>query len=943
MKNYKDTLNLPKTHFPMRANLSKKEPEILKKWTKCDIYKLLRLYSKNNKKFFLHDGPPYANGEIHLGHVLNKTLKDIIIKSKNLSGFDAAFTPSWDCHGLPIEHKIEFFERKKDKKFFSSKEIRVLCRKYASSQVKNQKKDFIRLGIFGDWKNSYLTMDYKNEANIVRTLSKLIKKGFLYRDTHPVHWCVRCQSSLAEAEVEYLEKKSYSTFFLLPFVKNIAIEVAFNVKILKNKKVFIVVWTTTPWTLPSSQAISINPKLEYVLVKINDFFLVLSKTLLKSFLERFYCKKGEVVSSILGVNLDSILLFHPLMKKIKIPIILGDHVKDDMGSGAVHTAPDHGQEDYLVGKKNNIHPIFLVDKNGRYSKSISLKISGKHIFSSELLIINMLKKNKFLIDCSLVKHSYPHCWRHKTPTIFYSTPQWFINIDHNGLRKKLIELLKKVKFLPKWGQKHMIYMLTNRPNWCISRQRKWGVPMSLFVHKKTGIMHPKSVDFLKDISNRIEKDGIEVWWKLKKEEFLSDKECTEYEKLNDVLDVWFDSGSIQLSNIYANIENIFNRSADVYIEGLDQYRGWFMSSLILSMICEKKLPYKLVLSHGFIVDENGYKLSKSKDNFVHPRKIIEVFGADVLRLWVASTDYIKDSTFSKKILEQSVDYYRKIRNTARFFLSIINDFDPERDILSIKNMMVIDVWMISKVKKLQRKIIKLYEDFNFKKVVLQLMKFCSVYMGSFYLEIIKDRQYTSFIDSKMRRSCQTAIYLMLQAFSRWIAPILSFTADEIWSYMPGKKLDYGFIKDWYTDLFSFPKKSLISYEEWEKLYIVKGEVNKVIEDARSNKVIKNSLESSLILYTKGNIRKSLDILGKEAKFLFLTSRCIIKDYSEAGKDVFFSTVLNGLKIKVESFSGKKCARCWHYVSKFSKEKKYSDICSRCVLNILNLDKSRIFV
>ncbi|CAL4042476.1 Isoleucine--tRNA ligase [Buchnera aphidicola (Anoecia corni)] len=941
MKNYKLTLNLPTTKFPMRANLLVKEREILKKWSLNKLYDLIRVKKKKKKKFILHDGPPYANGNIHLGHVLNKVLKDIIVKSKNMSGFNALYTPCWDCHGLPIEHKIEVIQRNKNKLNISKKDFRVLCREYALNQVENQKKDFIRLGVLSDWKKSYLTMDYKNEARIVRSVSKLIQNNFLYNGTRPIHWCIECQSSLAEAEVEYIEKESYSTFFVLLFYEEKKIKKIFKIK-NEVSSIGIVIWTTTPWTLPSSQAIVIHPQFKYSLIEVNSCFFLVAKSLISNVLDNMKFKTYKEIGVVIGKSLINLSVFHPLKQSKTIPIIFGNHVKDDIGSGAVHTAPDHGEEDYLIGKKYNILPIFLINKYGCYYKDVPSEIIKKNVFESELIILGLLKKNKKLISFSLMKHSYPHCWRHRTPLIFYSTPQWFLNINKCDLREKSIELMNNVSCIPKWGRKHMKLMIKNRPDWCISRQRIWGVPISLFINKKTGEMHPRSVFFLKKISKRIEKEGIEAWWDLKKEEFLNKDECKIYKKSEDILDVWFDSGSISPSHIYHNHVNISNVS-DVCIEGLDQYRGWFMSLLIISMATNGYIPYKNLISHGFVVDQKGYKMSKSTGNVIDPKKIINTVGADVLRLWVSSVNYSKDSILSQEIMQQMIEYYRKIRNTARFLLSNISDFNPKTDSIHIDEMILIDRWIISKTKKMQKKIIFCYEKFNFNKVLHYLMDFCSTDLGSFYLEIIKDRQYTSSTNSKIRRSCQTAMYLIIESFSRLISPILSFTADEIWSYIPGKKKNFIFTEEWFTGLVSFPKFSYISEKDWEIIVSVKNEVNKVIENARNIKLIKNSLESSLTMFVTGRLKEILHILGSETKFLFLTSECIVKDLKECKNDGFVSSNINNLKIKIKKFNGKKCSRCWHYVMVLSKDKQYPDICMRCLNNILGLDEKRMFI
>ncbi|QIE01893.1 isoleucine--tRNA ligase [Buchnera aphidicola] len=940
MDDYKKTLNLPITKFSMRGNLSQKEPKILQNWKENQLYQLIRKNNKEKKIFFLHDGPPYANGNIHIGHAINKILKDIIIKSKNMSGFDAPYIPSWDCHGLPIEQKVEEKNNiHKDK--ISILKFQEKCRKYAEKQVEKQKIDFIRLGVIGDWDNSHLTMSFHNEANIIKTLSKIIKKKYLYQDFKPIPWCIDCKSSLSEAEIEYFQKKSDSIIVGFKSKNPSIIKKLFNHKLYNNQEIYLPIWTTTPWTLPSSKAISIHPNIQYQLIQAEQWMIIIAQELVKNILDKLQIKKWKIIHSVKGEILENLIFLHPFLKNVNIPIILGEHVNYESGTGAVHTAPDHGIDDYIISQKYHIKTSNLVDCNGNYISNVHPELDGINVFQGNSIIIKMLKKNNLLLHDESLKHSYPHCWRHKKPIIFRATPQWFINIDKNQLRMKLLQEIKKVQWIPDWGKSRIHDMIEKRPHWCISRQRQWGVPMSIFIDKNTKEIHPNTYYLMHQIAKIVEFKGIQAWQEINIKELLGPNYQL-YDKILDILDVWFESGNTHTSIKYKNKKYKTN-IADMYLEGSDQHRGWFMSSLIISMIINQKAPYSTVLTHGFVVDGNGQKMSKSIGNTISPNKIVNTLGADVLRLWVASSNYSNDISISNEILKNSSDMYRRIRNTARFMLANITDFNPKTDLISKDNMIVLDKWAIGKTKLVQEEIICCYQNYNFHGVVKRLMYFCSIDMGSFYLDIIKDRQYTLKKNSQERRSCQTAIYYIIHAFVRWIAPILSFTAHEIWNYLPGINSQYVFMEEWFDQLFNLNNNDILDNQFWDKIIALKHEINKFLEEKIKNKIIHNSLEASIILYISQNFSNQLAILRKEIKFIFLTSSVEIKSYNSAPLDAKKSKIIHQLKISINKAKGKKCPRCWHYYKINIDQIKNNQICDRCILNTTGSGEKRIFI
>lgn len=937
MSDYKNTLNLPETGFPMRGDLAKREPGMLQRWYEQDLYGIIRTAKKGKKTFILHDGPPYANGSIHIGHSVNKILKDIIIKSKGMAGFDSPYVPGWDCHGLPIELKVEQLYGKPGEKLTAA-EFRQKCREYAAEQVEGQKKDFIRLGVLGDWDRPYLTMDFKTEANIIRALGKIISNGHLLKGAKPVHWCTDCGSSLAEAEVEYYDKTSPSIDVSFHAADAAAVAAKFGVSHF-NGAISLAIWTTTPWTLPANRAISLHPDFTYQLVQVDGQCLILAAELVESVMKRAGITEWTVLGSCKGADLELLRFKHPFMD-FDVPAILGEHVTLDAGTGAVHTAPGHGPDDFVIGQKYGLEVANPVGPNGCYLTGTYPLLDGKFVFKANDLIVDLLRDKGALLHVEKFLHSYPCCWRHKTPIIFRATPQWFISMDQKGLRQQSLEEIKGVQWIPDWGQARIEMMVANRPDWCISRQRTWGVPMSLFVHKETEQLHPRSVELMEEVAKRVEQDGIQAWWDLDAADILG-AEAADYVKVPDTLDVWFDSGSTHASVVDVRPE--FNgHGADMYLEGSDQHRGWFMSSLMISTAMKGKAPYKEVLTHGFTVDGQGRKMSKSIGNTVSPQDVMNKLGGDILRLWVASTDYTGEIAVSDEILKRSADAYRRIRNTARFLLANLNGFEPSTDCVAPEDMVVLDRWAVGRALAAQQDIEQAYANYDFHEVVQRLMQFCSVEMGSFYLDIIKDRQYTAKSDSVARRSCQTALYHIVEALVRWMAPIMSFTADEIWGFMPGKRAQYVFTEEWYDGLFGLAEGEPMNDAFWAELLKVRGEVNKVLEQARADKRLGGSLEAAVTLYADSELAARLNSLQDELRFVLLTSAASVAPLAEAPADAQASELLKGLKIAFSTAPGEKCPRCWHYTTDIGLVAEHADICGRCVSNVAGDGEKRNF-
>ncbi|ACA85583.1 isoleucine--tRNA ligase [Shewanella woodyi] len=930
MSDYKSTLNLPETEFPMRGNLANREPVMLKSWAEDDLYQQIRDSRIGRKPFILHDGPPYANGSIHIGHSVNKILKDIIVKSKTMSGFDAPYIPGWDCHGLPIELKVEQKVGKPGHKVTAA-EFRVKCREYAAKQVDGQRDDFMRLGVFGDWHNPYLTMDYSTEANIVRSLSKVIDSGHLHKGVKPVHWCTECGSALAEAEVEYEDKKSPAIDVAFAAADKVTLLAKFGVEECSGS-VSMVIWTTTPWTLPANRALSVAGDIEYALVEFvkgdKTSSVILAETLVESCMERYGVDSHNVLGKTSGQSLELLRFNHPFYD-FDVPVILGEHVTVDSGTGVVHTAPGHGQDDFVVGQKYGLEVANPVGDNGVYKSDTEI-FAGQHVFKANDNVVALLEEKGALIKLENILHSYPHCWRHKTPIIFRATPQWFISMEQKGLRKQALNEIEQTQWIPDWGQSRIEKMVENRPDWCISRQRTWGVPIALFVHRETEELHPDSSSLMERVANKIEQEGIQAWWDLDAAELLGE-EADQYRKVTDTLDVWYDSGS-SFSSVVASRPEFQGHDIDLYLEGSDQHRGWFMSSLMISTAMNGKAPYKQVLTHGFTVDGNGRKMSKSVGNVIAPQTVTNKLGADILRLWVAATDYSGEMTVSDEILKRSADAYRRIRNTARFLLANINGFNPETDLVAVEEMVALDRWAVRRAAALQEELLEAYEQYNFHVVTQKLMQFCSVELGSFYLDIIKDRQYTAKGDSHARRSCQSALYLISEAMVRWIAPILSFTADEVWQLLPGQRDKYVFTQEWFQGLKSVTLESDLSDDFWSELLTVRGEVNKVIEQARREKQVGGSLEAEITLYADDALSTALATLGDELRFVLLTSKTQILDLSAAPADAI-ETELSSLKLGLKKAETEKCERCWHHREDVGQVATHPTLCTRCVTNI----------
>ncbi|PWK50910.1 isoleucine--tRNA ligase [Pleionea mediterranea] len=932
MADYKHTLNLPKTDFPMKASLAQREPEMLKKWQQNDIYKTIRDASAGRPKFVLHDGPPYANGNIHIGHAVNKILKDVVVKSRSLSGFDAPYVPGWDCHGLPIEHVVEKKIGKAGVKVPFDK-FREKCRDYAAKQVEGQKKDFIRLGVFGEWDNPYLSMNYQFEANIVRALSKVIKNGHLHKGVKPVYWSVVGGSALAEAEVEYHDKTSPSID--VRFKMSDECLQKFQYSNDENLNASAVIWTTTPWTLPSNQAISIHPELEYALVKLDsgsgDELLVLAKDMVAAIMERYEISQYEVVATAMGESLELCQVQHPFYDK-QVPLILGDHVTTEAGTGLVHTAPDHGADDFNVGKRYNLELLNYVGPDGVYSGSTPL-FAGEHVYKVEDKICDVLAEKNALVRKTKLTHSYPHCWRTKTPLIFRTTPQWFISMEKNGLRDQAMKEIKNVQWVPDWGQARIEGMVDGRPDWCISRQRTWGVPLCLLVDKETGEPHPESVAIMEQAAKHIEEKGIQAWFDLDITDLIA-HDHDRYMKIDDTLDVWFDSGVTHACVLAVREE--LQEPADIYLEGSDQHRGWFQSSLLTGVAINNRAPYKAVLTHGFTVDEKGEKMSKSKGNVVSPQEVINQLGADVLRLWVASTDYRGEIAVSNEILKRTADTYRRIRNTNRFLLANLHGFDPATDMVVKDDMLPLDRWAVDAALQAQTSIKASYESYTFWQVVQQIHHFCAMDMGGFYLDIIKDRQYTAKRGGLAHRSCQTALYLISQAMVRWMAPIMAFTSEEAWQHLPGDNSDTIFTETWFDGLFEYTDNTMTK-ADWENIRTVKAAVNKAIEAMRSDKVIGGSLEAEVVVHAQSPYFESLQKLKDEMRFVLITSRAEV--VNEQGGE---ATEYEGIGLSIVSSKYAKCERCWHRREDVGSNKAHESLCTRCVDNVDGEGEQREF-
>lgn len=925
---YKATLNLPGTEFAMKANLAVREAKWLEEWYADNIYQQIRASRIGKKKYVLHDGPPYANGQIHLGHAVNKVLKDIIIKSRVMDGFDAPYVPGWDCHGLPIELKVEEKVGKVGVKVDAAT-FRKQCREYAYTQVELQKKDFVRMGVFGDWDHPYLTMDFGQEANIVRALGEIQKAGHVQPGLKPVNWCLDCGSALAEAEVEYEDKKSDAIDVGFTVVDLADLSARLGITVTDSTD--IVIWTTTPWTIPANQAVALHADIDYQLVTARGTDkaaqnLILAKDLVESATERYGFSTVEVLADFTGTTLENLQLQHPLIQDRQVPIILGEHVIASSGTGAVHTAPGHGVDDYKVGLLYNLKVDNPVGGNGVYLPTAPI-FAGEHIYKANPKIIAALSEAGKLWAHVAIKHSYPHCWRHKTPIIFRATPQWFISMDEHGLRQDALNAIENdISFVPDWGKNRIESMIEGRPDWCISRQRTWGVPIPFFVHKDTNELHPRTAELIEDVAKLIEQEGIDGWFNREAKDFIG-ADAEHYNAVRDTLDVWFDSGTTHYAVLRQREE--LTDPADLYLEGSDQHRGWFQSSLLTSIAINKRAPYKALLTHGFVVDEKGRKMSKSIGNVITPQDIIKDMGADGLRFWIASADYRYEMTAGKEIFNRASDGYRRIRNTLRFLLANLNGFTPASDALPVDQLIALDQYILQRASDVQKTIQQAYEEMNFHIVASALTNFCINDLGGFYLDIIKDRQYTSKADSQARHSAQTALYHLVQAFVRWMAPILSFTAQEAWPLIPGQTEKYVFTTEWY-DIPVASTANLISEADWQTLISVKSAVNKQIEAARNAKLIGSNLSAKVELWANPELKAILDQLDNELRFVLITSTVMVNTFDAAQGE---TTEIEGLRVKVSAAEGEKCARCWHVLPDVNTHAAHLGLCSRCIINL----------
>lgn len=921
---YKKTLNLPDTPFPMRGDLARREPVMLKAWQEKNLYQKIRAASQGRPKFILHDGPPYANGDIHIGHAVNKILKDIVVKSKTLSGFDAPYIPGWDCHGLPIEHQIE----KKHGKHLPADQVRKLCRAFAQQQVDRQKADFMRLGVLGDWEYPYLTMNYATEAGIIRALGKIYRNGHLYQGQKPVNWCIDCGSALAEAEVEYENKCSpaIDVGFEVANEQDAyhQLAAAMHIQIPDDTRILAVIWTTTPWTLPANQAVCIHPEFEYSLISTAQGWLLLASELVDTCLAR-YQLEGQVMATCKGQALEGLPLHHPFADRT-VKIICGQHVTLEAGTGLVHTAPAHGLDDYFVGQQYGLPSDSPVKGDGKFREEIPL-VGGLFVWKANVVVIDALQADDHLLHVEEIEHSYPHCWRHKTPIIFRATPQWFIGMQQSAdshspeklLRDLAIHSVELTRFYPAWGRARLEAMIGNRPDWCISRQRNWGVPMTFFIHKETHTLHPQTQELLEKVADLVEQQGIEAWFSLDAAELLGE-EAQHYQKLTDTLDVWFDSGTTHETVLKTNPQ--LKHPADLYLEGSDQHRGWFQSSLLTGCAIDGYAPYSALLTHGFVVDGQGYKMSKSKGNVIAPQKIADTLGADILRLWVASTDYSGELSISDEILKRTVETYRRIRNTLRFLLANLADFDPVTDALPPQEWIEIDRYMLVYTETLQNELIRLYERYEFHQVVARLHHFCSEDLGGFYLDILKDRLYTTMMDGIPRRSAQSALYHIVHSLARLLAPALSFTAEEVWQQLSGSTDDSIFLHTWHR----FPEQpgdAQILIQRWQQLRELRARVLKQLEDARIQGKIGSSLAATVEICTIGENYTLLDSLEDDLRFVLITSEVHLQHVDKAIKET----------IIVTASPHQKCERCWHYRQDVGSIAEHPSLCSRCVSNL----------
>jgi isoleucyl-tRNA synthetase len=945
MTDYKHTINLPQTQFPMKADLAQREPAMVRAWAERGTYGKLRELARGRPRFVLHDGPPYANGVIHIGHAVNKILKDIVVKSRSLDGCDSPYIPGWDCHGLPIELQVEKKHGRPGSKL-DARAFRAACRAFAQEQIELQRADFQRLGVLGDWEHPYRTMAPRYEAQQLRAFGRIIANGHLYKGVKPVHWCIDCRSALAEAEVEYEERTSpaIDVGFVVRDRAELAERLALPRGALEVRPAELVIWTTTPWTLPANQAVALHPQLRYVLVEAmpaaasagaaGPRHLILAAQLLEACLARYGLAAGQVLAQFEGRALEGLKLNHPFQDRA-VPVVLGEHVTLDAGTGAVHTAPGHGQEDFTVGQRYGLPVVNPVGDDGRFLPGTPL-VAGLKVDEANPVIIETLVRAGRLLHQGTLVHSYPHCWRHKTPVIFRATPQWFISMEAKGLRENTLRDIRAVQWTPAWGEPRITGMIAGRPDWCISRQRTWGVPIPLFVHKQTGERHPRTQELIQAVAARVEERGIDAWFDLEPRELLG-ADAESYEKVRDVMDVWADSGmsfecvGSERPEIAAPVE--------LYLEGSDQHRGWFHSSLLISEALYERAPYRAVLTHGFAVDEKGRKMSKSLGNVVAPQKVMNSLGADVLRLWVSATDYANEMSVSDEILKRMADSYRRMRNTLRFLLGNLHGFDPARDALPVSELLPFDRWVLARTAALQADVLDAYRRYTFHLIYQKVHNFCSVDLGGLYLDVLKDRMYTTPASGAARRSAQSAMFLIAESMVRWLAPILSFTAEEVWGYLPGKRSESVFHSTW-QELPALPADTI----DWEALLALRSDVARELERLREAGAIGAPLEARVSVYCLPAQRARLSVLADELRFLFITSAAEVQAVEAApGGAVPAVNTGAGVWITVAAASDPKCVRCWHRRPDVGSDARHPQLCARCVSNIEGPGEQRKFV
>jgi isoleucyl-tRNA synthetase len=926
MAEHKHPLNLPDTPFPMRGDLAKREPEWIKAWTARGLYRQIRASAAGRPKFILHDGPPYANGDIHIGHAVNKVLKDIIVRSKTLAGFDAPYVPGWDCHGLPIELQVE----KTHGKDLPPAKFRQLCRAYAAEQVERQKADFIRLGVLGDWDRPYLTMDYRTEADIVRALGRIYQNGYLVAGAKPVHWCVDCGSALAEAEVEYEDRNSPAIHVRFAAVEPAAFAAAMGFAAAR-KPVSIVIWTTTPWTLPANEAVCLNQQARYIAQDLGPEIVVFAEARVADI--AMVLEPGTLprtLGSCSGAALENLQLRHPFLDKT-VPVILGEYVTMDAGTGCVHTAPAHGLEDYAVGLRYGLPVENPVADDGKFLARVP-EFGGMGIWDAQKLIIERLQTNGALFASKRLQHSYPHCWRHKTPVIFRATHQRFVAMDKaagdaHTLRRHAQDAVAATGFFPAWGRARLEAMIGNRPDWCVSRQRDWGVPLTLFLHRETGEPHPRSAELLEQVAQRIDRDGIEAWFSLDAAELIGDETAT-YCKAQDTLDVWFDSGATHFAVLRGRDDLAF--PADLYLEGSDQHRGWFQSSLLTGCAIDGRAPYKALLTHGFVVDGKGMKMSKSKGNAVAPQRVMDTYGADILRLWVAATDYSGELSISEEIIKRVVEAYRRIRNTLRFLLANTADFDPTHDAVPPGELVEIDRYALHLIAELQAECAADYETYEFHRIAQRLQTFCSEELGAFWLDILKDRLYTTTADGPPRRSAQTALWHTARVLAGLMLPVMPFTAEEVWETLTGEPHGSLALHTWRELAAGLSRDDALA-AKWAEVRAARAQVQRVLEQTRSAGDIGASLQAEVHIDAPAEVHDALASLGGELKYALITSQASVR------------RIKGALSIRAWPSTASKCERCWHYSDSVGSVQGHPEICSRCAGHLSGIIEARTLV